>query len=233
MNLPITAENVREWFPAPTTENPMAGEPWWQLQALGLFMAMQIMRLVPAGDYQQQTLIELRRAIDTGLLVVPTPSDEEITRRMARTLAPWCPSPFEIVEAMLDLADVKPDDRVLDLGCGDGRIVFAAAARGAWGTGLDIDARFVAECNERKSGFGFFTRKMAFYQADVNDIDLKRFEPTVVTCYLLSASMRALEQKFRALPSGTRIISHAFDIEGWTPTNTITVAGNPIYLWVV
>ncbi len=224
--LPITLANVREWFPHPRSENPLVGEPWWQLQGLGLIAALQLLRLIPECEYQQQALIELRRAIDTGLLAVPTPDDEEIRRFAARSLAPYCPSPDVVVEAMLDLAELKQGERLLDLGSGDGRIVFAAVRRKAWGTGIEIDGKFVAACDAQVDDYA-----ADFIQGDVLSIDWGT--PDVVTCYLVRASMNALHEKFRALPSGTRIISHAFTIEGWTPTKTIIVAGNPIYLWVV
>src|SRR5687768_280115 len=69
-NLPITHANVREWFPSPRMENALAGEPWWQVQSLGLLAALRILELVPPGPEQQQALVEIRRALDTALLAV-------------------------------------------------------------------------------------------------------------------------------------------------------------------
>lgn len=226
MKLPITFDNVRDWFPSPHTENPLAADPWWAVQGLGLFVAIQYLRLIPDGPEQQQALIELRRSLDTGLLVLPPPPDEEIARRLAQTLAPYAATPEPVVEAMLTLADVGPGDRLIDLGSGDGRIVFAAAARGARALGVDIDARFVAEAQARVGD-----RTAQFVQEDIHDADLDG--ATVITCYLLRSSMAALCEKFRQLRPGTRIISHAFGMPAWEPTRTISVEGTQIHLWIV
>jgi hypothetical protein len=230
-HLPITRENVREWFPAPRAENPFVGDPWWQVQCLGCLAAMQLLALVPPGPEQQQALIELRRAIDTALLVLPAPPDDEIDRKMARTLAPWAPSPAPVVEAMLDLAELTPEDVLVDLGSGDGRIVFGAVARGvSWAYGIDIDAAMVHKSTEYRDAMDL---KATFFCADLLYYEFARLHPTVVTCYLLTSAMNQLAQKLRQLPPGSRIISHAFPIEGWEPARTAVVDGTPIYCWVV
>ena len=110
MKLPITSVNVRDWFQAPASENPLAGDSWFQIQGVGLFCALQILRLTPPGDAQQQALIELRRALDTALLTLPPPPDDEVRRLLARTLAPFTPTPFEVVDTMLDIAHLQPED---------------------------------------------------------------------------------------------------------------------------
>jgi len=230
VKLPITQENLREWFPSPYVENPLAGDPWWQLQSLGLLCALQFMRLIPAGDLQQQALIELRRGLDTGLLAIPAPSDEEIQRRRAQSLAPWCPSPFPVVDAMLNLAALTPDDVLLDLGSGDGRIVLEAAARGARSIGVEIDAAFVSASIERVSEDPAYARA-SFRHENALEADLS--EATVITCYLVSTSMAVLSEKFRTLRPGTRIISHAFAMANWAPTRVVHVDGVPVFLWTV
>lgn len=227
---PITLSNIYDWFPAAHVENPFAGDVWWQLNALGTLAAVQLLRLVPEGDVQQQALIELRRAIDTALLVIPPPPDEEVQRRLAQTLAPYCPSSFEVVTAMLDLADLQPDDHLIDLGSGDGRIVFAAAERGVRAHGVDIDGLLVAQAEERRAQNPAYARA-SFARGDALQTDLS--VATVVTCYLLSASMAALAPKFRTLRPGTRIISHAFSLGEWLPTRTVMVEETPIHLWIV
>lgn len=227
----ITNENVREWFPAPRTENPLAGDPWWQIQGLGLFMALQILRLVPAGPEQQQALVELRRGLDTALLVVPAPPADEIASVFARTLAPWCPSPEPVVEAMLDLASLTSQDLLYDLGCGDGRIVYGAVARGARAVGIDIDAKFIDGCRAKYQDLPDGAPRPGFVHGDIMAANLEH--ATVITCYLVRASMDALARNFRALRSGTRIISHAFPIAGWTPVKTVMVGGTEVHLWVV
>lgn len=233
MRLPITPDNVLDWFPAPTTENPFAGDPWWQIQSLGLLAATQVLRLIPAGEYQQQALVELRRALDTALLTLPPPSDEEVQRRLAQTLAPFAPSPFEVVDTMLDVADLRPlKDTLVDLGSGDGRVCLAASLRGVRAIGVEIDALLVGQACERLAqnpGYAL----ASFVRDDIHNVDLSR--ATVITCYLLSSSMAALQEKFRSLRPGTRIISHAFDMPGWPPDRTVlTDSGlGPIHLWVV
>lgn len=232
MRLPITTANVQDWFPAPAVENPLAGDPWFQIQCLGLLVATQLLRLIPPGDARQQALIELRRALDTALLTLPPPSDVEVQRRLAQTLAPFCPSPFEVVEAMLDLADVRPGDVLLDLGSGDGRIPLAASLRGVRAVGVEIDALLIGQSYERIAEHPGYALA-SFAQDDIHHVDLS--VATVVTCYLLSSSMVALQEKFRACRPGTRIISHAFDMPGWEPTRSMHTASGlgPIHLWVV
>jgi SAM-dependent methyltransferase len=227
---PIAFSNLLDWFPCAHVENPLAGDPWWSVQAVGTLAATQILRMVPAGDEQQQALVELRRCIDTALLVIPAPPDEEIQKRLAQTLAPWCPSPWPIVDAMLNLAELTSADVLFDLGSGDGRIVLEAAKRGAQAVGIEIDGRFVAESTERIAESAEYSRA-SFRRGDILQADLS--EATVITCYLLSQSMAALEAKFRALRSGTRIISHAFLMTDWQPTRGVSVDGTPIYLWIV
>lgn len=230
-SLPITIQNVREWFPAPRTENPFVGDPWWQVQCVGLLAAIQLLRLLPDDMARQQALVELRRAIDTGLLSVPAPADEDVQRRLAQTLAPWCPTPFPIVDAMLSLAALRPDDDVLyDLGSGDGRIVLEAAKQGARAVGIEIDAILVGQSNERRDEDPAY-ELAEFRHENVMEADFSA--ATVVTCYLVSSSMAALSTKFRTLRPGTRIISHAFAIPDWEPKRVRLVGESLLYLWVV
>lgn len=231
-SLPIQFENVYEWFPSPHVENPLAAHEWWQVQSLGLLCAIQLLRLVPQGDCLQQSLIELRRSIDTALLVIPPPPDDEIQRRLAQTLAPFCPSSFEVVEAILDLANVTPEDVLVDLGSGDGRIVLAASKAGCTAVGIEIDPLFVAQAQERIQEDPAYQRA-SFRHADILAVDFTELQPTVITCYLLTSSMQALSPKFSTLPPGTRIISHAFSLDGWKPVRTRLVDGVPVFLWVI
>lgn len=226
--LPINLDNVREWFPAPRTENPFVGTPWWQIRGLGLFAALQIMRVVPDTPERQAGLIELRRCIDTLLKTVHTPSDEEVRRIMARNLAPYVPTAPEVVNAMLDMAKLNALDLVYDLGCGDGRIAIEAVRRGSDAVGIDIDQVFIDECNSRLIVDG---QRPAFVCADIMDVDFTN--ATVITCYLVRSTMNELQQKFRQCRPGTRIISHAFMMDGWEPTEVRTVNDSQIFLWIV
>jgi len=226
-HLPITAENLRDWFDAPDVDNPLAGDHWWQLQSSALYGALQILRLAPPGPAQQQALVELRRAFDTVLMTLPAPADAP---KSLRALAPFAPAPFDVVEAMLDLAELQADDVLYDLGSGDGRIVLSASRRGVHGIGIEIDALLVGQASERVAECPDY-RKAVFLHDDMHNADLS--QATVVTCYLLSSSMTALRDKFRACRPGTRIISHAFDIPGWEPDRIVATAAGPIFRWVV
>ncbi len=145
---------------------------------------------------------------------------------------PYVPTPPEVVEAMLKLADVKSTDVVYDLGCGDGRIVVMAAKKfGARAVGVDINPERIkeAEANAKEAGI---TSRVRFQQGSFFDADIK--EATVVTLYLLSSVNLKLRPKLlKELRPGTRIVSHSFDMGDWKPEKEITVDGRRIYFWHV
>lgn len=145
---------------------------------------------------------------------------------------PYVPTDQEVVEAMLDLAEVNENDVVYDLGCGDGRIVITAAKKyGARGTGVDIDPERISEANENAEAAGV-TDKVNFIQGDLFETDFS--EASVVTLYLLSSvNMKLRPILLDQLKPGTRIVSHAFDMGDWEPEETRTVDGTRIYRWVV
>ncbi len=143
----------------------------------------------------------------------------------------YVPTPERVVAAMLDLAQVGKDDVVYDLGCGDGRIVVAAAQRGARkAVGVDIDPERVAEAraNVRAAGVG---DRAAIREGDLFQQDLS--DATVVTLYLLPDLNLRLKPKLLALRPGTRIVSHAFDMGDWKPAQVRQVDGKTVYLWTV
>lgn len=123
-------------------------------------------------------------------------------------LAPFVPTPPEVVERMLDLAGVTSSDVVYDLGCGDGRVVIAAAKRGARGFGVDIEAHWVGEARKAAAAAGVGDL-VAFEQQDALAVDLS--QATVVMLYLVEWSTRMLDAKLAAeLRPGARIVSHSF-----------------------
>src|ERR671915_137584 len=132
------------------------------------------------------------------------------------SLAPYVPTPGDVVERMLALAKVGPNDIVYDLGCGDGRIVIAAAKKyGARGVGVDIDPLRINEsiANARKAGV---EKLVTFKLQDAMQTDVS--EATVVTLYLLSfanVQLRPLLEK--QLKPGSRIVSHNFGMGNWEP----------------
>jgi len=148
----------------------------------------------------------------------------------------YVPTPEEVVEEMLRLANVGKDDVVYDLGCGDGRIVITAAKKyGARGVGVDIDPQRIKESNENARQAGV-TDRVKFLQQDLFEIDFR--EATVVTLYLLQRlNLRLRPKLLRELKPGTRIVSHAFDMGDWKPDKVVTVPGGDdertIYYWVV
>jgi SAM-dependent methyltransferase len=153
---------------------------------------------------------------------------------------PYVPTTEEAVDAMLKLADVKKTDIVYDLGCGDGRIVIAAAKTyGAHGVGVDINPERIAEANAnaKKAGVENLVR---FEENDLFKADIH--EATVVTLFLLSSVNLKLRPKLLAdLKSGTRIVSNTFDMGDWKPDKEATVGNSDeetflshkLYYWVV
>jgi len=143
-------------------------------------------------------------------------------------------TPHEAVEIMLRLADVKQADVVYDLGCGDGRIVIAAAKKaGCRAYGFDLDPEMVEKSREnvRKEKL---ERLVTITQQDIFDLDLSK--ASVVTLFLLPELNVALIPKLDKMKPGSRIVSHNFDIEGIEPDVEATVfreggKSNKVYLW--
>ena len=142
------------------------------------------------------------------------------------------PTPIDVVQAMLTLAQVGSSDILYDLGSGDGRIVIAAAQeRGARAVGIDIDPVAIWEARERAKD-AQVTDRVQFLNEDLFEVDLR--EATVVTLYLLPALNLKLRPKLLAeLEPGTRVVSHAWDMGDWAPDRTLDVKGSKVYLWTV
>jgi SAM-dependent methyltransferase len=149
----------------------------------------------------------------------------------------FAPTPLDVVEKMLDAADVGPEDVVCDLGCGDGRIlVMAALKHGATAAGLDIDPECVEEANAnlRRHGVDHLARA---YLGDARDVDLTG--ATVVTLYLMPSLSGDLRAKLQSLPAGTRIVAHDKPIPGWEPSGRLSITSSVdkrehfVYTWRV
>lgn len=149
-------------------------------------------------------------------------------------LAPYLATPPDVVERMLTLAKVGPGDVVYDLGCGDGRIVIAAARLGARGVGVDIDRALLAKARLQAEAAGVGDRVM-FLEQDALEMDVSG--ATVVTLYLLSASNVRLRPQLTAqLPRGARIVAHNFNMGDWEPDvvqsfRDAAGATRTLYLW--
>ncbi len=146
--------------------------------------------------------------------------------------APFVATPDPVVSAMLKLAGVKKDDVVYDLGCGDGRIVVAAAKEyGARGVGIDINPDRIEEAraNARKAGVEKFAR---FEVNDLFDADIR--QATVIALYLLpEMNLRLRPKLLKELKPGTRIVSHTFRIGDWKPEREEIVEASHIYRWTI
>jgi hypothetical protein len=144
---------------------------------------------------------------------------------------PYVPTPHVVVEEMLRLAKVGPDDFVIDLGSGDGRILIAAARKfGARGVGVDIDPERIEESVANAQAEGVADR-VAFQRQDLFKFDIKR--ATVVTMYLLpSVNMKLRQRLLTELKPGTRIVSHDFSLGDWQPDQKSTVRKN-VFFWIV
>jgi SAM-dependent methyltransferase len=132
----------------------------------------------------------------------------------------WVPTPPALVETMLDLAALSPDDRLVDLGSGDGVLVIAAARRGARARGIEYDRRLVefAKQNAAAAGVGRLTR---FVRADIFKSDFS--DATVVTTFLLPSMNLRLRPTFLAMKPGTRIVANTFGIADWEPDDSATI----------
>jgi SAM-dependent methyltransferase len=145
---------------------------------------------------------------------------------------PYVPTPMPVVDAMLDLARVKQEDVLYDLGCGDGRIVVRAASRfGCTGVGVDLNPARVAEARAIAASHKV-AGQTRFEVGDVFEFD---FSPaTVVTMYLLpSVNLKLRPRLLKELKPGTRIVSHDFDMGDWTPEATRDSGRSRIFLWTV
>jgi precorrin-6B methylase 2 len=145
----------------------------------------------------------------------------------------FVPTPEPVVEKMLELAQVTKNDVLYDLGCGDGRIVVAAAKKcGCQAIGYDINPRRVKESkdNVEKSGVG---DRAKIEQADIFTLDLS--PASVITLYLLPSLNVKLIPQLEKLKPGSRIVSHSFDMQGVEPDKVIDVpvdgSTHKVYLW--
>jgi precorrin-6B methylase 2 len=185
--------------------------------------------------------MRLRRSTATLAIAVSLAAAQSSQPRRQPEV-PFVPTTEEAVQAMLKLADVKKTDVVYDLGCGDGRIVIAAAKNyGARGVGIDIDPQRVREANEnaRKAGVQNLVR---FEENDLFKADIR--PASVVTLFLLSSvNLRLRPKLLQDLTPGTRVVSNTFDMGDWKPDKQFTLPGDDggdstflshqFYLWVV
>ena len=143
----------------------------------------------------------------------------------------WVPTPDEVVDRMLRMAQVTANDYVVDLGAGDGKIAIAAAKKlGARSLGIEYNPDMAkhAQRNVEKAGV---TAKAKIIQGDIFVTDFT--QATVVTMYLLPALNLKLRPQILAMRPGTRVVSHSFTMEDWEPDETSSMDGRRAYLWIV
>jgi predicted RNA methylase len=144
----------------------------------------------------------------------------------------YVPTPYDVVDAMLKLADVHRGDVLYDLGSGDGRIPVTAAKKfGIHAVGIDIDPLRIADANENARR-NKVTQLVEFRQEDMFRTDIH--DATVVTLYLLPDLNVKLRSRLLAeLKPGSRIVSHQFTMGNWPPERKLEVNGRTLYLWTV
>lgn len=143
---------------------------------------------------------------------------------------PFVPTPQVVVDEMLRMAQVGPNDLVYDLGSGDGRIVITAAKKfGARGIGVDLDDELIAE-SEENARAASVAERVKFLRQDFFKTDFS--QATVVAMYLLPNVMKRLRAQMLELKPGTRLVAHDFDFEDWKPDRKTTIRKN-VFLWIV
>jgi tRNA A58 N-methylase Trm61 len=151
-------------------------------------------------------------------------------------IVPFVPTPLDVAQKMLEVAKVQPDDVVYDLGSGDGRIVILAAQKfGAHAVGVELDSNLYEESSEHIRQLGLQARAQILHE---NMFEVNVRHATVITLYLLTAVNERLRPMLeRQLRSGTRIVSHDFQVPGWQPEKTVDMLSknkvpNKIFLYV-
>ena len=180
----------------------------------------------------------LARAGSVALLLSASIAVAQTGQTKPELDVPYVPTSEQAVQGMLKLAGVKKTDIVYDLGCGDGRIVIAAAKNyGAHGVGIDLNPERIKEANEnaKKAGVENLVR---FEEGDLFKADFH--EATVVTLFLLpEVNLRLRPKLQKDLKPGTRIVSNTFDMEDWKPNKEMNVDGSEtylsrkLYMWII
>lgn len=200
----------------------MLSRPFLRAIAAGAFVMLAILAglalLRPAERQAEQAPADFNPA--------------HFVRERADLDAPFVATDYEVVDAMLALAEVRPDDEVIDLGSGDGRILVAAArSHGARGLGVDIDPARIRESNDNAARAGVSGRvefrRQDLFEAPLGDAD-------VLTLYLSNEVNQRLRPRILAqMRPGARVVSHNFTMGDWRPDQRHNVGTASVYLWIV
>jgi len=178
-------------------------------------------------------------------LVAVTAASAQATQQPAKPFEPqvgqagkdvvWVPTPQPLVEKMLDMAKVTPQDFVMDLGSGDGRTVITAAKRGATAMGIEYNPDMV-DLSKKNAAAAGVTAKATFMKADLFETDLSKAQ--VITMFLLPSINMRLRPKILDLKPGTRIVTNSFTMEDWEADQSETVTEDctswcTAHLWIV
>jgi len=150
-----------------------------------------------------------------------------------KSVAPYVPSQSIVVERMLKLANVKSTDTVIDLGCGDGRILISAVRdfKAKKAIGYELNSELFRNTRDEVERLGY-KEKIQIFNKDLFDADLS--EATVITLYLTTSGNRLLRPKLKKeTEKGTRIVSHDFDIPPWRAAKKIEFLGHKLYLFII
>jgi SAM-dependent methyltransferase len=165
-------------------------------------------------------IVALVLALGTAFTIAQEPQPYEPQLNQPGKDVQWVPTPPALVERMLDLAGVTPDDRLVDLGSGDGILVIAAARRGTRARGIEYDGRLV-EFSKRQAKAAGVSERTRFVRGDIFKTDFS--EATVVTTFLLPSMNLRLRPTFLALKPGTRIVANTFGIGDWEPDEIASI----------
>jgi ribosomal protein L11 methylase PrmA len=178
-----------------------------------------------------ETLIALAAA----LAFAAPPTALAQAQRQSASQSPdviFVPTPQDVVDDMLRIANVRKGDVLYDLGSGDGRIAITAARKyGIKATGIDIDPQRIREANENAAKAGV-THLVQFRQENLFTADFK--DATVITLYLLpDLNVKLRPKLWNELKPGTRIVSHQFEMGAWKPEKKLESNGRSVYFWTV
>jgi precorrin-6B methylase 2 len=173
--------------------------------------------------------LSLLPALCAGLLVASLAQAQPATSTYEPTVGQegkdvvWVPTPQVLVDKMLDMAKLTPNDFVMDLGSGDGRTVITAAKRGARAVGIEYNPEMV-ELSKRNAANAGVTERAQFMKADLFETDLSK--ATVITMFLLPEINLKLRPKILKLKPGTRVVSNSFTMGDWQADETAELSAN-------